>query len=143
MSISPGDIPVTVVMTKAVRTVTPGLRLDELSRIFLEDAISGAPVVDEDGRPIGMVSKTDLLRSNLLRERIVDDVMTPLAMALPDDATVSQAAALMASERIHRVVVVSPDGRIVGLVSALDVLRWMAFADGYIVARPTKGGGAS
>jgi predicted transcriptional regulator len=138
-SISPGDIPVTFVMTKTVRTVTPDLPVDELSRVFLEESISGAPVVDPDGRPIGMVSKTDLIRARC-SGALVDDIMTAQAIALPEDATVTQAAAVMACERIHRVLVVSNEGRIVGVVSALDVLRWMAFADGFIVARPAKGG---
>jgi CBS domain-containing protein len=56
--------------------------------------------------------------------------MTSQAFALREDATLSQAAFLMASERIHRVVVVSANGKIAGLVSALDVLRWMASAKG-------------
>ena len=129
-SISPTEVPVTLVMTKKVRTVTRDLPIDELSQLFLEDAISGAPVVDPEGRPIGMVTKTDLIRRRCSSCAIVDDIMTGEALALPEEATVSQAAALMASERIHRVVVVSGEGRIVGLVSALDVLRWMASANG-------------
>lgn len=128
-SIRPGDIPpVTFVMTRTVRTETPDLPVDELSRVFLEEAISDAPVVDPDGRRIGMVSKTDLIRARC-RGTLVDDIMTAQAIALPEDATVSQAAALMACERIHRVLVVSNEGRIVGVVSALDVLdgvrRWV------------------
>ncbi len=56
----------------------------------------------------------------------------PKAFTLPASATLSRAAALMAFEGIHRVPVVSTDGRVVGIVSSLDVARWLARNDGYI-----------
>ncbi len=49
------------------------------------------------------------------------------------------AAALMASERVHRVVVVASK-RVVGMVSALDVLTWLARRDGLMVDEHPKSG---
>lgn len=49
------------VMTSELITVTPATPLTELARIFVEDEISGCPVVTVDGRLVGIVSKTDLL----------------------------------------------------------------------------------
>lgn len=168
-ALRPSAVLVTEIMTDAVVTVTPQVRLDVLARIFLDAGISGAPVTDENGKPVGMVSKTDLLQASTappgeaeaevhslrtaegvelefgpgfrpehLTARTVGDVMMPLTFAIPDTATVSQAAALMAHEGIHRVVVTSSDDRVVGLVSTIDVLRWMAKADGYVMPKRTR-----
>ncbi|HYU14696.1 MAG TPA: CBS domain-containing protein [Candidatus Acidoferrum sp.] len=122
--------PLSEVMTRHVVCVLPDLDLGDLMELFLERNIGGAPVVDQDGRPIGVVSRTDLLGS--FKAGTVADVMVPMAFVLPESATLSQAAALMAFEGVHRIPVVSSEGRVVGIVSALDVARWLAQSDGYI-----------
>ncbi len=50
------------VMTRDPVCVSPGARIRELARVFEENAISGAPVVDQHGVLVGVVSKTDLIR---------------------------------------------------------------------------------
>ena len=52
------------VMTRELLTVGADWTLDELKGFLLEHGISGAPVVDNGGKLIGVVSSTDLLRSN-------------------------------------------------------------------------------
>ena len=143
------------VMTRAVIAVRPDDSLEAVTATFLQRGISGAPVIDDDGRPIGVVSKTDLLRAaydagddDVVEEHVergyhvhdlatprVRDVMTPLVFSLPQDAHVSRAAALMAYEGVHRVPVVDDGGRLVGVVSASDVVRWMAIEHGYVLPR--------
>lgn len=54
------------IMSTRVVVVRPDLSVESLLGIFIERGISGAPVVDEVGRPIGMVSKTDLLSAQFL-----------------------------------------------------------------------------
>lgn len=61
------------------------------------------------------------------------DVMTPLVFSVPETATLSEASALMAYEGVHRLVVVSRDNKVVGIVSSMDVLRWVARESGYIL----------
>jgi CBS domain-containing protein len=80
------------------------------------------------------VSKTDLVRANQEPERYgtVRSIMMSLAFTLAESAPIMRAAALMAYERVHRVVVVSPAG-VVGIVSSLDVLNWLAQKSGYLV----------
>lgn len=167
---APGDrgladrTPVWAVMTTRVVAVRPDVSLDALADLLLERGIGGAPVVDEEGRPQGVVSKTDLVRRRLVTgdtgeavtpgwhpsrghfrieaERgfhvetlpgaLVAEVMTPTVHTLSEDAPLAQAAALMAFEGVHRVPVVSRDGRVAGIVTTLDVLRWMAEQEGYL-----------
>jgi CBS domain-containing protein len=51
------------------------------------------------------------------------------------NTSISRVAALMAYERVHHVVVVDAEQRVIGIVSALDIARWVAHADGYVVPK--------
>jgi CBS domain-containing protein len=124
-------VKVTAIMTSDVLCVRENLELDELRDLFARRGVSGMPVVNSHGEPLGMVSTADLVQAP--HRGKVEQVMTHLTFSLPDTATVSQAAALMALEHIHRVPITSEDGKVIGLVSSLDVLRWLAQADGYLV----------
>ena len=56
--------------------------------------------------------------------------MLPITLSLEERATVLQASAVMSRQGVHYVVVVSPKGRVVGVVSSLDVVRWLTHNDG-------------
>jgi CBS domain-containing protein len=131
------------IMTTDVLCVSSELSIGALATLFLDRGISGAPVVDEFGRAIGMVSKTDLVRyysdetMNAVAA-VVGDIMMPMALCLPANESIAKAAALMAFEGMHRVPVANTRGQIVGLVSSLDVLRWMAREHGYILGNGSR-----
>jgi CBS domain-containing protein len=120
------------VMTADVYCARADLPLPALARVFEERRIGCIPVVDGAGRPLGVVSPRDLLHTEPGAR--VGNVMTALLYVLPDNATVSEAAALMALERIHHLPIVTDDGKVAGIVSSLDVLGWLAREDGYLVA---------
>ena len=61
-----------------------------------------------------------------LPDLTAEDVMTPSMFSVREDACVRDAVQEMAKRRVHRVPVVSRSGAVVGMVSALDVMRWMA-----------------
>ncbi|GMV43922.1 MAG: hypothetical protein AMXMBFR64_56380 [Myxococcales bacterium] len=63
----------------------------------------------------------------------VGDIMTPLVFSVPETATVAEASALMAYEGVHRLVVVSKENRVAGIISSMDVLRWVARQSGYVL----------
>ena len=148
--------PVSELMTGRVICVRTTLPVRAVLMVLVEHGISGAPVVDAAGRPVGMVSITDLLREQY--DQIEDeedellpyfargavqrhragahpdahptltaaDIMTPSVFSIREDARVCDAAREMAKRRVHRLPVVSRSGAVVGVVSALDVTRWMA-----------------
>jgi len=122
------------VMTSLVTCVRPELPVVELTRMLIDNGWSGVPVVDDQGVPIGVVSKTDLLRQPPADDtpRTAADVMTAIAFTLPESAPLAQGAAMMAFERVHRVPVVDDSGAVVGILSALDVMDWMARQSGYL-----------
>jgi CBS domain-containing protein len=134
--------PISEIMTKGALCVSIDLTAESVVKLFFDNAISGAPVIDERGHAIGVVSKTDLLRA---RDRwkkggqgpTVGEIMTPVAFTMKESAPISQAAALMAFEQIHRLPIVSESGEVIGIVSSIDVLRWIAETEGYLV-RPRR-----
>jgi len=156
-SARPSRVPASAIMTSDVFCVQKDLSVEALTTLLLERGFSGTPVVDENGRPIGLVSKTDLVRERRdddgLEEReplcvregggveyelgpefhaapiaraTVADIMMPIVFALPENATVAKAAALMVFEGVHRLPVVSSGGQVVGILSSLDILGWLA-----------------
>ncbi|MFN7972620.1 MAG: CBS domain-containing protein [Acidobacteriota bacterium] len=138
--------PVSRIMTRAVVCVPSSLTVSVLETLLTEKRISGVPVVDAEGRPIGIASKTDLVRmrseaSDVARRRktrtgkaaasvpaarTVRDVMTPIALTISEGTSVAEAAGVMNQEGLHRLPVVDADGKIVGILSAMDLLRFAA-----------------
>jgi CBS domain-containing protein len=94
------------------------------------------PVTNDDGSPVGVISRADLVRERweLTRPDLeAGEIMTPLAFTLPDVASLSHAIALMALEGIEAVPIVDADGAVVGMVTAVGAMRWMAERMGYLL----------
>lgn len=143
------------IMTRDVSCVSSDLDVATVATMLLDQHISAVPVVDAVGKPIGIVSKTDLVRwyhderdaevpaaidgpepgmtTRTAPLFTVADLMMPMAFTLTEEAPVAYAAALMAVEDVHHLPIVSGDGRVVGIVSALDIVRWLAHHDGFVV----------
>jgi CBS domain-containing protein len=83
--------------------------------------ISGSPVVDETGRPVGMVSVRGLLRAE--QGDTIEQHMSRPVVTIRDRSTIHEAARLIGETGYHRLVVVDDEGHAVGIVSSLDVVR--------------------
>jgi len=123
--------------------VRADVSVDTITELFLEQKLRAVPVVDESRCLVGVASKSDLLRERTATpegapRRTASDIMSPVVHGLLEDAPVAYAISLMASESIHEVPIVDREGRVVGLFTATDALRWVAQAMGYVVP-PTKG----
>ena len=117
--------------------VRSDVRLDAVVDLLMNSKARALPVVDDMRRLVGIVSKTDILRSGRRRTtKTVGDVMTPLVHGLPEDAPVAYAISLMAFEGLHEVPVVDKDAHVVGMITSTDALRWVAEALGYVVPVP-------
>src|SRR5207249_4498099 len=64
-----------------------------------------------------------------LEEGTAESLMTPIPLTVPETATLGDAIALMSENRLHHVIVLSPDALVVGLLSALDVVDIIAKAN--------------
>jgi CBS domain-containing protein len=128
--------------------VEPSTTLRQLAQIFAEYEISGAPVVDPEGRVIGLVSKTDLIRRcvdgvvdlppaflfEMLAETgsedgemsvepaiPVEDFMTEDPLTVTRETPAGEIAAQMCERRMHRVIVVDDQHRPIGIITSLDM----------------------
>ncbi len=143
---------VSTVMTADVLTFDPATNVADAMRTMVERGIDGAPVVDDQGKVVGMLSTGDLIvpESKLhfplvieilgatlelpsrkrefdddLRRTLgstVADLMDDEPITVEPDATIEAAATLLHAHNIGRLPVVGPDG-LVGLVSRVDILR--------------------
>jgi len=83
--------------------------------------ITGAPLVDSMGVVTGMVSLRTLVASP--EAKTVVDCATLPAISVSPETSIDEAARLIGSKGVHRVPVVDPEGRPVGIVSSLDLVR--------------------
>ena len=122
-------------MTRDVLCVRPDLSLDAAVLLLLEEQSKTVPVVDESGHVLGIVRDADLqLEAQSERSELatVSAAMTPSTVTVPETMPITRAAAVMAFEGIDCLVAVSPAGAVVGLLTAADVMFWLACADGYL-----------
>lgn len=129
-------VPVADIMKRDVKCAARDLDAAALVRLMVQNRIGCVPVIDEAGYPVGMVTKLDLVEQLLDMDPPADqatayELMMPIAMTLGPHATVAHAAALMAFEDIHHVAIVDDVGTLIGIVSSMDVVRWLADNDGY------------
>lgn len=138
------------IMTKEVITVGPDTPVPEIARILAANNISGVPVVDDNGKVIGIVSEADLLikhektkvpyrlalfglwvvpdeaiaeaYKSARRDTTAADVMTRNVITFNEEDEVDKIAEVMVRKKINRVPILS-DGKLVGIVSRGDILR--------------------
>ncbi|MFT4624267.1 MAG: CBS domain-containing protein [Myxococcota bacterium] len=114
-------------MTTEVFTLRPDLLATDAAGLLLRERISGAPVVTEQRRVIGIVSEADLMRAlevvrlGLVPTCTVHDVMTPDPLCAPPDATLYDLAQVFFDYPIRRLPI-EEGGVLVGHVSRRDVL---------------------
>lgn len=131
------------VMTTKVIAVTPTAGFKEIAAAMERWKVTALPVIEGEGRVVGVVSEADLMpkeefhehRPGLIEQmrRLGDtakagstraeDLMTTPAVTIRPDATLPRAARLMADRRIKRLPVVDADGTLKGIVSRADLLK--------------------
>lgn len=115
------------IMTRDVVCVERDTPLVEAAELLSTTHVSGMPVVDGDGHPIGVISQTDVVHALAQRmdvnERSVGDVMMHVAFVVRENDSIEDAARLLVIEGIHRLPVINADRTVVGIISTLDVLR--------------------
>jgi predicted transcriptional regulator len=134
------------VMTRDVFTLAASAPAQQAAWELSARGFTGAPVRDERGRLVGMLSRTDLLDPERNRAgavaKQVQDLMTPALFTLHPSEPVSRAVRLMVREGIRRVVIMERSGEMVGIITASDVLRQLAYGDGIDSASAMPLGGA-
>jgi CBS domain-containing protein len=140
------------VMTLGVYTVKPTTSVKDVARLFMQRRISAVPVVDDQGKIIGIVSEGDLLHRSeistqrrhpwwldlMVRDEVLDaeeyikahakqvaDIMTRNVITAEPDTPLQEIAEILAKYTIKRVPIVR-DGRLVGIVSRANLVQAIA-----------------
>jgi CBS domain-containing protein len=110
------------IMSSPVITVPLLATRIHIADVLTEHRISAAPVVDDAGAVVGLVSEHDLLAKPAVQ---ASDLMTTAIISVSPDCPISDVRHLLVERRIRRVPVLL-DGRLVGIVSRGDVVATMA-----------------
>lgn len=151
----PRELPVTAVMSTDVISVAADTSVEDAVALLARHRISGAPVVDDSGRLIGLLDDSDLIISDARlhgptvieilgayfplpgeRHRFDEDVRHALAATVGElmhsnppsvrvTATLEDVATLIRDRGVSRVAVVDDAGRVVGLVTRGDLVAAM------------------
>jgi CBS-domain-containing membrane protein len=138
-------------MTRSVVLVPKEMSLPGAARLLGQAEVSGAPVVDDEGRCIGVISAGDFLQhakqeqhspricctsvrawqilegADLPNERVAD-LMTKDPVTVPPSTEIGELARMMTDAHIHRIIVVDEQQRPIGVVSSTDILATVAEA---------------
>lgn len=139
------------IMAKKVITVEPELPVEKLAALLWEHRINGAPVVDADGRLVGVVTESDLVDQNkrfhiptvisildsvifLDRAKKVEkeisrmtgatvgDICSRNPVTIKEETPLDEIASIMSEKKIHTLPVLK-DGVLVGVVGKADIIR--------------------
>jgi predicted transcriptional regulator len=121
------------VMSNYIIDIEEDQSLSLMINLFEKGHISGAPVIDQEGRYVGVISKTDVmghklveaLKANLsLSDLKVKDFMNPSQMkTINENSPVDLAVEEMLAHKVHRLFVTDDQGKLVGVVSSFDMLK--------------------
>ncbi len=141
------------IMMRDVITVSPDMTVKELALLLMEKKISGAPVLDGDGRLVGIVTEKDLVDrarkihlptlitimdaiipvfgerqyQNDLRKMaavLVQDIMTENVTAVEESAELQEIATILDDEHISLLPVIRGE-KLVGIIGKRDIIRGM------------------
>jgi len=142
------------IMQSNVRTVSSDMSVSELGRIFIDRSISGLPVVDAEGKLVGMVTENDLISQNKslhiptvfrlfdaiiplegmgnfereikkMTGRTVGDICTRDPITINEETTMEEIATIMSEKTAHHLPVMR-DNELVGMIDQHDVIKGLA-----------------
>lgn len=139
-------------MKKDVVTAKANLKFEEIIKIFEEYPFGAIPVVDDNNKLIGIISRTDILKifvpdyfsmlnglvfmdhfgalelekvapSLMIKLLLVEDLMTKNVVTVNEDADLLKAVALMKNYKVRTLPVIGEEGKLVGIVTRTDILK--------------------
>jgi CBS domain-containing protein len=133
-------------MSREVVLVPQDMDVWTLAKLFSENEITGAPVVDKEGKLVGVVSQTDIVAhlEEVSRSRFggadfynfgerdghaprhrpvtAQDLMSPNVISAPPEASVPELSRILLTKHIHRVII-TDNGHVRGIVTTSDLLK--------------------
>ena len=113
------------IMERNVITIGPEVTLDKAIQRLLENKISGMPVVDDNGKILGIISEKDILNflfCGYLHNTKVSEAMTENFVHFTPEARIEKIAVAISKYQFRRVPIIQDD-IVVGIVSRRDIIR--------------------
>lgn len=115
---------------RPLRRIHRETTIAEVAGILDCEGISGAPLINDAGDVVGMVSKSDIVHFEFVGGDPfmgqVWEIGKTRIKSIPEHATAKEAAQIMLLEHIHRLLVVDADGEAVGMLTSFDFVRQVA-----------------
>ncbi|SET10875.1 CBS domain-containing protein [Methanococcoides vulcani] len=119
------------VMTRGVVTVPMESNAVEIARTMADNNVSAIVAIEDNGETFGVISDVDILRK--MKDKnweiaSVEDIMSDSVETISPSSTVHDAADLMVSKKVHRLIVMSEETvgasyRPIGILSARDIIK--------------------
>ncbi|AEM39297.1 putative signal transduction protein with CBS domains [Pyrolobus fumarii 1A] len=116
------------IASKQLITLKPNMSIREAAKILSEKMIRGAPVIDDEGRLIGIITLADIAKA-VAEGRLdakVEEYMSKEVVTVREDQDILDAIRLMQKYRIGRLVVLDAMGKLKGIVTRTDILRFIS-----------------
>lgn len=127
-------------MTRDVIVVTSGTLLPDADQLLTQHKVRRLPVVDDNGRLIGIVTQSDIRSASpsratslsmwemnyLLSRLTISEIMTPNPTTISPDDVIATAAQTMLDHKISGLPVVDANGTLVGIITESDIFRLVA-----------------
>ena len=120
------------IMTRTVYTISPEASVQEVAQLLSRKSISGVPVIDKEGKIMGIVTEADIIGKVQRAGLCVADIMSPEIIFVDEETRVGEIAMLLVERNIKRVPVMR-DGQLVGIVCRADIVH--AVAQGHLIIR--------
>jgi CBS domain-containing protein len=127
------DLPLTAkdVMRQNPRSIHRSATMADAAEFLTSARVGAAPVIDDAGRPLGVISRTDIVRQlrtdGMLRpnfaSQTVHAIMSPRVYFVLPSTPIKSVISKMLRRKVQRLFVIDQHGVLVGVVSAIDVLR--------------------
>ncbi|MGM0771061.1 MAG: CBS domain-containing protein [Halobacteriota archaeon] len=119
------------VMTRGVVTVPMRSNAVEIAKAMSDNNVSAIVAIEDNGETFGVISDVDILRKmkdNNWEISSVEDIMSDSVETINPSATVHDAADLIVTKKVHRLIVMSEENvgasyRPIGIISARDIIK--------------------
>jgi CBS domain-containing protein len=112
-------------MTANPVSISEHTAIIDAAAVLSNREFSALVVINDAGRPVGVVSRTDIVRREAKPTGTTDvrDIMTPTVVSVRPHDAAWEVIAKMAAFKVHRLFVVDHTGVLVGVISAFDIVR--------------------
>ncbi len=119
------ELKIDEVMTPSVKTLSCDLPMSDAVELFRQYRISGAPVLDDQGALVGIVSMEDIIRCLTQSDlnSLVCSYMTPHPLTVKAKDPVIEALKVFVNSQVGRLPVLSVEGKLVGILTKGDITR--------------------